>query len=184
MTIWPVWLNGWVFVCKLSCFGFESRCSYLIFRYRDCFEQGVPWHSSNYRVWIHSETRTWNDKNIQSYNTSSKHGISSIQCCITSYGHGCSKKNYVKSYPLNLFSKEAGKENFLLIQNNLKPITELSFSISPYIKHQISFAKLKNIPQLQTKHDFLRVEQSGPTNQKIGNIIIFKSNILKLSLLS
>ena len=31
-----------------------------------CFEQGVPSHSGNYRVWIHSETRTWHDKNIQS----------------------------------------------------------------------------------------------------------------------
>ena len=30
------------------------------------FEQGVPWHSGNYRVRIHSETRTWHDKNIQS----------------------------------------------------------------------------------------------------------------------
>ena len=28
-------------------------------------EQGVSWHSSNYRVYIHSETRTWHDKNIQ-----------------------------------------------------------------------------------------------------------------------
>ena len=28
-----------------------------------CFEQGVPWHSGNYRVWIHSETRRWHDRN-------------------------------------------------------------------------------------------------------------------------
>ena len=28
--------------------------------------KGVPRHSGNYRVWIHSETRTWHDKNIQS----------------------------------------------------------------------------------------------------------------------
>ena len=46
---------------------FESRCSHLNFRYRVCFKQGVPWHSGNYRVWIHSETRTWHDKNIQSF---------------------------------------------------------------------------------------------------------------------
>ena len=26
----------------------------------------VPWHSGNYRVLIHSETRTWHDKNMQS----------------------------------------------------------------------------------------------------------------------
>ena len=30
-----------------------------------CFEQGVPWHSGHYRVWIHSEMRTWHDKYIQ-----------------------------------------------------------------------------------------------------------------------
>ena len=36
-------------------------------RFRACFEQGVPWHSANFRVWIHSETRMWHDKNIQLY---------------------------------------------------------------------------------------------------------------------
>ena len=35
-------------------------------RFRACFEHRVPWHSGNYRVWIHSEMRTWHDKNIQS----------------------------------------------------------------------------------------------------------------------
>ena len=64
--IWPVWLNGRVFVYKLSSCGFESRCSHLNFRYRACFEEGVPWHSGIYRVWIHSETCTWHDKNMQS----------------------------------------------------------------------------------------------------------------------
>ena len=58
-TIWPVWIN-----C-----GFESRCCHLNFKYRVCFEQGVPWHSGNYRVWIHYETCTWHDKNIQSNTT-------------------------------------------------------------------------------------------------------------------
>ena len=62
-----VWLNGWVFVYELSGCGFEPHCSHLNFRFGVCFEQGVPWHSGNYRVWIHSETRTWHDKNIQSY---------------------------------------------------------------------------------------------------------------------
>ena len=32
----------------------------------DIVKQGFPWHSGNYREWIHSETRTWHDKNIQS----------------------------------------------------------------------------------------------------------------------
>ena len=45
-------------------YGFESRYSHLNFRFRPCFEQGVPSHSDNYRVWIHSETRTWHDENI------------------------------------------------------------------------------------------------------------------------
>ena len=64
--IWPVWPNGWVFVYELSRCGFDSRCSHLMFRYGECFEQGVPWHSGNCRAWIHSQTRTWHDKNIQS----------------------------------------------------------------------------------------------------------------------
>ena len=52
---------------ELSACGFESRCSYLNFRYRACFEQGVPWHWGKYRMWISSETPTWHDKNIQPY---------------------------------------------------------------------------------------------------------------------
>ena len=44
----------------------ESLCSHLNSRYHACLEQGVPWHSGNYGIWIHSETRTWHDKNIKS----------------------------------------------------------------------------------------------------------------------
>ena len=51
---------------ELSGCGFKSHCSHLNFRYRACFEQGVSWHSDQYRVWIHSETRTWHDKKIES----------------------------------------------------------------------------------------------------------------------
>ena len=64
--LWPVRPNGWVFVYKLRGFAFEYSCSRLTFRYRASFEQGVPWHLGKYRVWIHSEMRTWHDKNIQS----------------------------------------------------------------------------------------------------------------------
>ena len=53
-----------MFVYELSGSGFESSCSNLNFRFLPCFEQGVPWHSGNYRVWMHSEKRTWQDKNI------------------------------------------------------------------------------------------------------------------------
>ena len=57
-VIWPVWVNGWVFVCELSGCGFWSRRNHLNFRYSACFEKGAPWHSDNYRVWIHSETQS------------------------------------------------------------------------------------------------------------------------------
>ena len=45
----------------LSCSGFESHCSHLNFRYHTCFKQGVPWHSGNYEVYIHSKNKcvTW-----------------------------------------------------------------------------------------------------------------------------
>ena len=38
----PIRLNGSVFVYELIGYGFKSRCSYLNFRYRPCFEQRVP----------------------------------------------------------------------------------------------------------------------------------------------
>ena len=40
-------------------------CSHLNCRYRACFEQGIPSLSGNYSTRIHSETRTWHDKNIK-----------------------------------------------------------------------------------------------------------------------
>ena len=64
--IWSIWPNDWVFVYELSGSGFKSSCSHLNLRLHAWFEQGLPWNSGNYRVWIHSETRTWHDKNIQS----------------------------------------------------------------------------------------------------------------------
>ena len=63
--IWLVWLNHWVLDYELSGCEFEPRCCHLNFRYYACFDQGVPWHSDNYRVRIHSEKRTWHNKNIQ-----------------------------------------------------------------------------------------------------------------------
>ena len=49
--------NRWMFVYELNSCGFESRCSHLIFRNRACFEQGVPWQSGNYKVWILKRVR-------------------------------------------------------------------------------------------------------------------------------
>ena len=62
------WPNGQfgqkLFVYELSGSGFKSSYSHLNFRFCACLKQRVPWHSGNYRVWIHSETRKWHDKNI------------------------------------------------------------------------------------------------------------------------
>ena len=66
-TIWPVLLNGWVFVHKVSGCGFVSRCSPLNFSYCTWLKPEVPRHSDNYRVQIHSETCTWHDSNRQSH---------------------------------------------------------------------------------------------------------------------
>ena len=51
-------LAKWVFAYELSGCRFESRCSHVNSRYRPCFGQGVPWLSGNYKMWIHSKTRT------------------------------------------------------------------------------------------------------------------------------
>ena len=56
-------LNGWVFVYELSGCGFEFRSIELNLRYRAYFEQRVPRHLRNYRLWNHSEMCTWRDNN-------------------------------------------------------------------------------------------------------------------------
>ena len=52
----PLWLRGDLFVDELNGCGFESSVIQSYFRFRVCFEQGIPWHSDNYRVWISSES--------------------------------------------------------------------------------------------------------------------------------
>ena len=59
----PICLNGRVFVYKQSGFKFEPICSHLIYRFRNSFQQGVSWHSGNYRV---CEKRTWHDNKTKS----------------------------------------------------------------------------------------------------------------------
>ena len=59
------WLSAHLWAKCLSGCGFKSSCSHLNFRFGPCFEQGVTWHSGNYRVWIHSEARMWHDKKVQ-----------------------------------------------------------------------------------------------------------------------
>ena len=58
----------------------ESSCSHFTFRFRACFEQGVPWHSGNYRVWIHSENAyvTWQEHTVKMHRTDKYSEHSSI----------------------------------------------------------------------------------------------------------
>ena len=62
----PIWLSGWIFVYDWKGCGFASCWIQLNFTFSVSFEQGVRWHSGNYRRWIRCETRRWHDKNIQS----------------------------------------------------------------------------------------------------------------------
>ena len=62
----PVWPNSWVFVYELSGFGLKFCCSHLNISNRTCFNQGFPWHSGKYSVWIHSQIHTGDDNNMQS----------------------------------------------------------------------------------------------------------------------
>ena len=96
-ALWPFWLNGWVFVHKVSGCGFISRCYPLNFSYRAWLEPEVPRHSDNYRVQMHSETCTWHTvvfNNKQSYS-----GI------IQAYSESCvtltySKPWYIQNYDI------------------------------------------------------------------------------------
>ena len=63
--IWSVWLNGLVLVFEHSGRGFGSRSCHLNVRYHIYFKEGLHWHSGNYRVYIHSETSTWWDSNME-----------------------------------------------------------------------------------------------------------------------
>ena len=63
-SIWPVWVNGWVFVYELSGFTFESCCSHLNFRHRAFCKQGDSLHSWNYRVYINAYV-TWKEHTVK-----------------------------------------------------------------------------------------------------------------------
>ena len=64
--MWSVWPNGWVFVYKISGYGFQSLCIHLNLWYRFCYEQGARWSSGKHRVWIHCEMHTWDVDNRRS----------------------------------------------------------------------------------------------------------------------
>ena len=55
MNTQPVWLNGQVFVYKLSVSGFEFSCSHFNLRNCACFDRGFSRQSGIYRVYIRSK---------------------------------------------------------------------------------------------------------------------------------
>ena len=95
-TIWVNWLVAWLYwvfnwlSIRLGSSGLESSWSHFTFRFPVCFEQGVPWHSGNYGVWIHSETRTWHDKDIHYY------------AILRIFSHGIFADLFIFCYPLLL----------------------------------------------------------------------------------
>ena len=62
-----IWLQMDSNLAPLSSQPFGQIIQMVECSFKNYFEQGVPWHSGSYRVWIHSEARTSHDKNIQSF---------------------------------------------------------------------------------------------------------------------
>ena len=112
-TVRPARLNGWEFIYELSGCGFEPSFSHLNFRFCACFKQGVPWHSGNYGVCIHSETRVWHDKNIQS----------NVQCTDKYSQHSSIKASLASWLSLHLWTK------WLWVWVQLHPLFLISFHI-------------------------------------------------------
>ena len=80
--IWAVWLNGLVFVYKLSGCGFESSCSNLNLRFCTCSKQRIPWHSGDYRVCIDPKTHV--DWLLNAYVTWQEH---TVKCTVQMTTH-------------------------------------------------------------------------------------------------
>ena len=122
LSDWSIWLNGWVFVYELSGCGFESCCSHLNVRYGICFKQGDLWYSGNYKMWIHSEKRTWHDKNIQS-------NIQAISSCCSKHRKNTENKDpkvsNTKNKTIMLWRLQCAlAKNLSLLKNKKQQINE------------------------------------------------------------
>ena len=105
-----VWLNGWVFVYELSGCGFESRCCHLTSGMAPASSKEFFDIQVNYRVWIHSETRTWHGNNIQCVL------IFMLKLQAASDKHVYWKQNYVLvKYVLSISAEYSGSSTVLLL---------------------------------------------------------------------
>ena len=95
-----------------------------------CFEQRVPWHSGNYRVWIHSETRTWHDKNIQLMIYCAK--ILLLGIFLQNFVIKCHFDNVIV-FVLNIYNSLTLHLRTLLLVTNIS-VNHIFHSASPAIK--------------------------------------------------
>ena len=97
--IWPVWLNGWVFVYELSNCGFESRCSHLNYTHaQKVFEEFNLKNLGHYHdLYVQSDTllladvfENFRNKCIEMYELDPAHFLSSPglawQACLKKAG--------------------------------------------------------------------------------------------------
>ena len=107
----PIWPN-WV----------KSSCSHLNFRFLVCFEEGTPWHSGNFRVWIQSETHTWHDKNIQS----TLYGVCPILCIRVRHLVPVYHLSLVICYPCSSLKKSYVNVGCVTISSSLQIIIHMN----------------------------------------------------------
>ena len=71
------------------------------------FRARSSWHSGNHRAWIHSETRTWHNKNIQSYSRIFRILFipDIFRILVHSYHKAYSGSRYIHNTILNIFTK-------------------------------------------------------------------------------
>ena len=106
----------------LSCFVSTCLCSHLNVRYGICFKQGDLWYSGNYKMWIHSEKRTWHDKNIQS-------NIQAISSCCSKHKKNTENKDpkvsNTKNKTIMLWRLQCAlAKNLSLLKNKKQQINE------------------------------------------------------------
>ena len=91
-----------------SC-GFESSCSHLSFRFRSCFEQGVPWHSGNYTAWNVSKYRVISGPYFPAFELNTERYFVSLRI-----QSECGKIRTRKNHVLGHFSRSAIEFGFTL----------------------------------------------------------------------
>ena len=147
-----------MFLYELSLSEFKSSSSHLNVRFRAWFEQGVPWHSGNYRVWIYSETCTWHDKNVQSL----EKVVKSVQK---------THQNDVSSVSIVDFEQvNVGREIISLMSSKVTHICLWMNVMRNIVIYEIYFASVKEQSpgSVLWKKVFLKISQNSQKNICVG----------------